>query len=855
MGNKSKVGKQRKDKFYHLAKETGYRSRAAFKLLQLNRKYEFLQKSRVLVDLCAAPGGWMQVAKTNMPVSSVVVGVDLFPIKPIPGCISLKGDITTEDCKREILNELKTWKADTVLHDGAPNVGANWLHDAYQQACLVLSALKLSSGILREGGWFVTKVFRSKDYNPLIWVLQQFFKKVHATKPQASRLESAEIFVVCQHYLAPTKIDPKLFDPRHVFQELDLEPKVKLFDTQKPKAEGYSETYSVYGTRVPVSEFLKNESPMVLFQHAAEITFDPETEGHLLNHPLTTDEIKECCKDIKVLGRKDIRNLVSWRKHLVAALLKEKEEEDKKNIVPVETKPEIKADSDSEDDLDEDEKDLETASKEIEAMQKELKKEAKKKKKKAAKERKKLQEKMNLNMIHKNDLGPVEETPDDYFSLKSIKSRKEMNEVQETAPEGFGDSDEESEDERPKKVQYSKDSEYLDDDGRLIDSDDDSDEGADGGDDDGFDSDNEGLGFDMEGVSKNSSKKKKVSFAADSAPDTDNPLITDLMDKRTRKERRLQMAELWFDKDVFKDVLNDEDEEYELEKMKEEVIKKGGKIIEERKKSQQEPSKHSFMDSEDDSEDESDESDLEDKENSLSKKKADREYLPDDYDSSDTEEEEKKVAKKLNKRNRKHTLTEEGLALGEMMIRSKKAKRDIMDAAWNRYAFNDENLPEWFVKDEKEHMRPRLPVSEDLVQKYRDRNNPVNARTIKKVVEAKARKKKQAAMHREKEMKKLEKVMDNPDMSEAEKARQLRQAYKKLKKKKTEIKYVVAKRATAAKRAKRPPGVKGPYKQVDPRMKKDTRAKFKGVKKGKGRKGSAPIKVNQGMKRGKGKKR
>lgn len=99
-------------------------------------------------------------------------------------------------------------------------------------------------------------------------------------------------------------------------------------------------------------------------------------------------------------------------------------------------------------------------------FQKELKKEAKKKKKKAAKERKKLQEKMNLNMIHKNDLGPVEETPDDYFSLKSIKSRKEMNEVQETAPEGFGDSDEESEDERPKKVQYSKDSEYLDDDGR-----------------------------------------------------------------------------------------------------------------------------------------------------------------------------------------------------------------------------------------------------------------------------------------------------------------------------------------------------------------------------------------------------
>ena len=125
------------------------------------------------------------------------IGVYIDLIKPIEECITLEVDIATSKCISLIKSEIKHFEVDVVLNDGAPNVGAQWNKDAFGQAELVLAALKVATQLLRKGGSFVTKVFRSKDYNSLIWVLNNFFNKVESKKPAASRTQSAEVFIVC----------------------------------------------------------------------------------------------------------------------------------------------------------------------------------------------------------------------------------------------------------------------------------------------------------------------------------------------------------------------------------------------------------------------------------------------------------------------------------------------------------------------------------------------------------------------------------------------------------------------------------------------------------------------------------
>merc|ERR1712137_488453 len=285
----------------------------------------------VCLDLCAAPGGWLQVAAKYMPVSSIIIGVDLFPIRPIRNVITLKEDIRTAKCRHEIKKNLKGWKVDVCIHDGAPNLGSAWVQDAYGQNTLTLAAVGLAVDFLREGGTFVTKVFRSSDYNSLLWVFGQLFKKVTVTKPPASRGTSAEIFAVCEGFLAPKQLDPRFFDPKHVFKALDAPAEKELYLGQKRAKrhrEGYDDDINLLYRKAPVSEFVESDNPTQVLANNHQLEFDEKSEMYRKNRR-TSPEIQACLEDIQVLGRKEIKDLLRWRLSMRKRYHAEEENKDK----------------------------------------------------------------------------------------------------------------------------------------------------------------------------------------------------------------------------------------------------------------------------------------------------------------------------------------------------------------------------------------------------------------------------------------------------------------------------------------------------------------------------------------------
>lgn len=830
-------GKHRLDKFYHLAKEQGYRSRAAFKIVQLDTKFRFFSSSRSLLDLCAAPGGWMQVAVKHMPVGSLIMGVDLVPIRPIRGAFSLQEDITTPKCKasiRKLMKENGCNMLDVVLHDGSPNVGGAWSKEATTQASLVVDALKLAVEFLAPKGTFVSKVFRSQDYNAILYCFKQLFEKVEVTKPVASRSTSAEIYVVGLRYKAPAKIDPRLLDVKHLFQQVVDPPKVVdvLRGTkQKRNREGYEEGLATIRKIGLASDFVWSDKPLEVLGSVTSISFEDPACSALRDHSVTTDEIKLLCDDLRVLGKQEFKLLLKWRLHIRKALSPQVKDDSRMD----EVKETVEGDDD------------ERMLSQMEELHSIYEQKKKKTKKILAKRRAKAKARTRTGM----QVDVMEDGYNDYdlFSLSSIKAKKDLL-VLDSPAQSDDENDIASDDEAngPK----SEDSEASD-----------------------ADSDEERRRYDQEleacldqayerfvAAKEGSTKKRKRAklvhgatdselwkdngayqdnvhedYSDDSVEDDEaNPLVLPL----TKEEQpsKEQLTDQWFSQDLFagfQHTCNKEDSDSDMSE--------GGQDIESFQKSLGESRRKP--------------TDKSNKENiaipSESKVLQDNRSGPERDDgfeivpaaSSGSSDESSSEDESDYDTDSKAEI----LAYAKKMLR-KKQREEIVDASYNRYTFDDEGLPEWFVKEEKSHSQPQKPITKEEIEAMKAQFKEIDARPAKKVAEAKARKKRVAMKKLEGVRNKANAISDQTDISNQSKNKMIERLYKKAMPKRPKKEYVVAKKGVQVK------GGKG-KKIVDRRLKKDSRSRGIGrhgkniSKQGKTRKNSSKAGTSGGKRHAK----
>lgn len=195
IGSQRWLERQLNDPYVKEAKARGFRSRAAFKLEQLDERFHLLKPGIRVVDLGAAPGGWTQISLAKGGERAKVVAIDLLPIDPIPGAILLQGDFQDVEQERRVIEALDG-TADLVLSDMAPNTTGHNATDHLRIMALAELALDFARRILSPGGGFVTKVFAGGAEKEFLATLKRDFVVVRHAKPPASRKDSAELYVV-----------------------------------------------------------------------------------------------------------------------------------------------------------------------------------------------------------------------------------------------------------------------------------------------------------------------------------------------------------------------------------------------------------------------------------------------------------------------------------------------------------------------------------------------------------------------------------------------------------------------------------------------------------------------------------
>jgi len=186
------------DEFVKRAQQQGYRSRAVFKLEEIQKKDQIIKPGMVVVDLGAAPGGWCQYTKKIIGQNGRIIGLDILPIEPLEGVDLIEGDFREQDALDQLLGMLKGRSVDLVISDMAPNISGVSAVDQPRAMYLCELALDFAKERLRQGGDLLIKAFQGEGYNELIDMIKPGFNKIVYRKPKASRPRSREVYILAR---------------------------------------------------------------------------------------------------------------------------------------------------------------------------------------------------------------------------------------------------------------------------------------------------------------------------------------------------------------------------------------------------------------------------------------------------------------------------------------------------------------------------------------------------------------------------------------------------------------------------------------------------------------------------------
>ncbi|MHA1271614.1 MAG: SAM-dependent methyltransferase [Candidatus Helarchaeota archaeon] len=195
------INRRKKDQYYRKAKQEKFRSRAIYKLVQLNQKYRFLNNASVIIDVCCAPGSWIQAIQSIIGKDVYILGIDINNVRPIKGNVKLlKADITSPEISKKI-QSLIPRKVDLVLSDCSMKTSGTSSLDVERQNYLVECTFNnITKQFLKMNGHFISKVFQGPSINNIKREFQKHFKFTKFTKPKASISKSREMYLICKYY-------------------------------------------------------------------------------------------------------------------------------------------------------------------------------------------------------------------------------------------------------------------------------------------------------------------------------------------------------------------------------------------------------------------------------------------------------------------------------------------------------------------------------------------------------------------------------------------------------------------------------------------------------------------------------